>query len=75
MIGKDGSELGVSGYTVPTNEMMFKKPKFGSVNQKKICRFAEEMMKQKSYIPGVGSYTKVDEWKDLVPPASGKFTI
>jgi hypothetical protein len=32
-------------------------------------------MKQKSYIPGVGSYSKVEEWKDLVPQASGKFTI
>jgi hypothetical protein len=55
--------------------MMFKKPKFGTVNQKKILRFAEEIMKQKSFIPGVGSYSKVEEWKDLVPQASGKFTI
>ena len=32
-------------------------------------------MKQKSFIPGVGSYSKVEGWKDLVSPASGKFTI
>ena len=79
MIGKSarlgGSEYGLSGYTMPTNEMMFKKPKFGTVNQKKLLRFAEEIMKQKSFIPGVGTYSKVDEWKDLMPPASGKFTI
>ena len=70
MIGIKDNTLGIDSYTLPSNELMLKKPQFGKCSKGKNLTFAEEVMKRKQWVPGP-QYINIDNWNNLLPKRAG----